>query len=101
MYASAIWQPKYCIKSVLIRCQDVKRQKCFVYFCCDKNLKDLYSYDGDYVRNNCKVVSNGKIPCYQIPLSILVSEGDLPKEFEKIRECEYAKYQRTLKKYKQ
>jgi hypothetical protein len=98
--ATCIWQPRYWDQKVLINKIDVRRDKCFVFFCCDRNKTDLYSYDGNKVINEIKVGTNGKIPCYEIPLDWLQSEGDLPEELVKIRTEEYAKYKRKFLKKK-
>lgn len=96
MRASLIWQPKFCTKEVLVDKLDVRPGKNYLYFVADRNHPDLYSYDGDKVRAEGRLCSNGKIICYAFPLDWLTSEGDLPKEFEPIREKAYDKF----KKYK-
>lgn len=98
MIANPIWAPKYCTKMVLIdRLKVNKTGKTFLFFCCDRNYLDLYSIDSEKVRKECKLVSNSKILCYQVPLDWLENEGELPKEYIKVREREYNKY----KKYKE
>lgn len=92
-----IWSMKYCTKEVLVDKLKVHRGKNFIYFCCDRNYLNLYSFDGDKVKSNCKLIYNSKIYCYAIPLDWLEDEGELPKELEKVREKEYNKY----KKYKE
>lgn len=96
--ATPIWQMRFWDRTVLVNKQDVKNGKCYLFFCCDKNYPDLYSYDGAKVKQECKLCSNGKIYCYQIPVSWLENEGDLPAEFLPIREREYAKYKRLQSK---
>lgn len=98
MNATCIWSPRYWDKKVLVNKLAVKRGKCYLYFACDRNYPDLYSFDGEKVLNECQLCSNGKIYCYQIPLSWLVNEGDLPQEFIKIRDKEYAKFKARQKK---
>ena len=95
---ACIWQPKYCIKKVLVNTMYVKSDKCYVFFCADRNYPDLYSYDGEKVRNECRVVSNGKIPCFEIPLDWLVNEGTLPNELVEVRDREYTKFKKYNKK---
>ena len=92
MIATCIWQPKYCTRKVLIATNKVKAEKCYVYFCCDRNYPDLYSYDGLKVRQECKITTNGKIPCFEIPLDWLVNEGELPDNLKLIQQKEYEKY---------
>ena len=50
MRATVIWQPRYWDQKVLIDKKEVRPEKNFVYFACDRNLPDLYSYDGSKVR---------------------------------------------------
>ena len=100
MNATSIWSPRYWDKKVLVNLLDVKDCKCFLYFCCDKNYPDLYSYDGAKVRAECTLCSNGKIYCYEIPLEWLKNEGELPKEFIPIRDKQYEKYRRFVAKNK-
>lgn len=97
MKAIPIWQPKFSTKEVLVSKMEVKSGKNYLFFCCDKNHPDLYSYDGDLVKKQGRLCSNGKIICYAFPLSFLTSEGDLPEEYLPIRKREYSKY----KKYSQ
>lgn len=96
--ATVIWQPRYWDKKVLVDRKDVRPEKCFVYFACDRNLPDLYSYDGSKVREECGMTTNGKIVVYEIPLDWLDNEGELPKEFISIRDKEYAKYKKKMLK---
>lgn len=100
MKATCIWQPRYWDRKVLINKADVKRDKCFVFFCCDRNKPDLYSYDGAKVLDECTLCSNGKILCYEIPLDWLENAGELPAELVKIRDAEYAKYKKKMLKKK-
>lgn len=100
MKATCIWQPRYWDRKVLINKADVRRDKCYVFFCCDRNKPDLYSYDGTKVIAETKLGSNGKIPVYEVPLEWLESEGDLPEEFIKIRDLEYTKYKKKMLKKK-
>lgn len=92
MSVCCIWQPKYSTMEVLIATSKVGSGKNYVYFAGDRNRQDLYSYDGDKVRNSCKITSNGKLYCFCIPLSWLVSEGELPAQYRLQRDVEYAKF---------
>ena len=67
MRAFPIWQMKFCTKSVLVDTSKVGRDKCYIYFVADRNHPDLYSFDGAKVRDNCKIIFNSKIYCYDIP----------------------------------
>lgn len=99
--ASVIWQPKFSTKEVLVAKLAVKPGKNYLYFVADRNHPDLYSYDGDKVRELGKFVFNGKIVCYAFPLDWLVSEGDLPEELEAEREKEYKKFKKFNEKAKE
>lgn len=92
MKAYPIWQMKYCTKSVLVDTAKVSRDKVYIYFVADRNYQDLYSFDGAKVRNECKLIHNGKIYCFDVPLEMLVNEGELPSELKARREAEYQKF---------
>lgn len=94
MKATAIWQPKFSTKEVLVSKLEVKPGKNYLFFCCDRNHTDLYSFDGDEVKSKGRLCSNGKIICYAFPLDFLTSEGELPEEFVPIREKEYNKFKK-------
>jgi hypothetical protein len=96
MKAIPIWSPRYWDKKVLVDVSKLQPDTTFIFFCCDRNLTDLYAIDSNRVRENCSVCTNGKIDCYEIPLSYLRSMGDLPEEYIAIRDREYSKF----KKYK-
>lgn len=91
-FAVRIWQPRYWDRKVLIDCLKVHPGENYVYFCADRNLTDLYRYDGDSVIGKCSVCSNGKIPCYEIPLERLISMGPLPGVLQKAREEELGRF---------
>ena len=98
MSVCCIWQPKYSTKEVLIATNKVGNGKNYVFFAGDRNWKDLYSYDGEKVRKYCKISTNGKIYCFCIPLSWLVSEGDLPTEYQLQRDKEYENFKKKYSK---
>jgi hypothetical protein len=98
MNASPIWMPRYWDKMVLVDRKNIRPGKNYLYFVVDTKLPFLYSFDGDKVKKECKLTSNGKIYCYQIPLEWLENSGDLPEEFIKTKNKEYEKYQKTLKR---
>lgn len=98
MKAYPIWQMKFCTKSVLVDTSKVTRDKVYIYFVADRNYPDLYSFDGAKVRDNCKIIFNSKIYCFDIPLYMLTNEGELPKELEARRELEYEKFKNYKKK---
>ena len=74
--------------------------KGYLFFAADRNHQNLYSYDGGKVRKECRMVSNGKIFCYCIPLDWLVDEGELGEEEVKERERQYSRFRRTSGKGK-
>jgi hypothetical protein len=100
MKASPIWMPRYWDKTVLVDRKNVGSGKNYLYFVVDSRYPYLYSYDGNRVKKECKLTTNGKIYCYQIPMDWLSSEGELPSEFLPIKQKEMAKYQKTLKRNK-
>ena len=100
MTAYPIWQMKYCTKSVLVDTCKVNPGKCYIYFVADRNYKDLYSFDGDRVKKECGLIYNGKIYCFDIPISWLNNEGPLTPELEKHRENEYERFKKFVAKNK-
>lgn len=100
MKATAIWQMRFWDKKVLVNHLDVHDGTCYLYFCCDRNYPDLYSYNGTQVKQDCGLCSNGKIICYEIPASMLSNAGPLPDEFKDTRDKEYKKYLTKKKKEK-
>lgn len=100
MRAYPIWQMKYCTQSVLVDTSKVSREKTYIYFVADRNHKDLYSFDGAKVRDNCKLIHNGKIYCFDIPFEWLINEGELPQELEAQREKEYERFKNFVAKNK-
>lgn len=98
MRVTCIWQPKFSTQEVLVATTKVVEGKNYVFFAGDKNHPDLYSFDGDKVKKECKISSNGKILCYDIPLGWLNNEGELPEELVKIKEIEYQKFKTKVKK---
>lgn len=100
MIANPIWQPKFKTGEVLVARLDVRPGKNYIYFVADRNHPDLYSYDGDKVKKEGKLCSNGKIICYAFPLDWLDSEGELPENYKARKELEYKKFQRYQAKNK-
>ena len=100
MIAYPIWQPKYSTQMVLVDKLKVRSGKNYIFFVADRNKPSLYSFDGDKIRSECKLSSNGKIYCYNIPLSWLNDEGELPKELADLKEKEYSKFKARMNKKK-
>lgn len=98
MIANPIWQPKFCTGEVLVSALDVRPGKNYIFFVADRNHPDLYSYDGDKVKQEGTLCSNGKITCYAFPLAWLSCEGELPSEYVSVREREYKKFKRYKSK---
>ena len=98
MTAVCIWQMKYCTKSVLIATTKInKNGKTYIYFCADRNHPNLYSVDISQVKG-CKIISNGKIKCVDVPFDRFINEGELPKELEEERNNQYQKFRKYTKK---
>lgn len=100
MVANPIWQMKYCTKTVLVATSKVNNDKTYLYFVADRNYPDLYSVESKRVRNCCQIINNGKIPCYSIPIEMLVNEGTLPESLVKAREIEYERFKQYKEKSK-
>ena len=66
-----IWMPRYHDRTVLVAECKVKCGMNFIRFTKDPNRKGLYQLDGDRVRSECEVTSNGKIKCFVVPLGWL------------------------------
>ncbi len=95
-----IYQPKYKTKEVLVhtRCVDYKR--CYLFFVGDRNWKNLYSFDGARVMQECPMQKNGRGLVYVIPLDFLEDEGELPDELERERQRLYPDWKKKFtKKY--
>lgn len=88
--AIPIWQPKYKDGTVLVDIDKLEK-KTYIFFCCDKNFPNLYSFDGEEAFANYDSVSNGTIECIPVPLKDLVDEGTLTKEQELLKEKELEK----------
>lgn len=50
------------------------------------------------VRKECRMVSNGKIFCYCMPLDWLVDEGELPEDEKREQARQYARFRKSSKK---
>lgn len=80
-----IWMPRYHDRTVLVAECKVKVGVNYIRFTKDPNRKGiLYKVDGDRVREECEITSNGKIKCYVVPLGWL--EEVETKESERARE---------------
>lgn len=98
--AVCMWQPKFSTREVLISTAKVREGKNYVFFACDKGHPDLYSYDGTKVKRECKITSNGKIYCYNIPLDWLENEGELPAQLVEVREKEIFNFNKKMRRGK-
>ena len=66
-----IWQPKWKTRSVLVDVRKVKSGVNQLYFSKTPTMPGIYTFDGKRVKEQCEIVSNGKIDCYSIPLAWL------------------------------
>lgn len=66
-----IWAPRYKDRTVLVATTKVTEGFNFIRFTKAPHLQGLYRFDGSYVRRECEVQSNGKIPCFVIPMYLL------------------------------
>lgn len=74
-----IWQPKYKTDSVLIATYKVSAEN-IITFTKAKHLEGKeYQISGDKIRS-CPVVNNGKIACYDVPMSELTLVKDKETE---------------------
>ena len=65
-----IWQPKYMTDTCLIAAYKVKEDN-IIKFTKVKHLEGMkFKISGDDIRS-CEIVSNGKIDCYNVPMSML------------------------------
>ena len=63
-----IWEPRYHDRVVLVAKHKVKDGVNKIIFTKSKSLKGkTFELTGDFIRN-CPLDSNGKIPCYAVPL---------------------------------
>jgi hypothetical protein len=74
-----IWQPRWKYRCVLVAVGRVREGFNFLRFTKTPSMKGIYRFDGTYVRQECEVQSNGKIPCFVIPLYMLT---EVPNEYE-------------------
>ena len=95
-----IWQPKFSTQEVLVNVNAVRPEKCFVMFIGDKNHPNLYSYNGEKVRRECRVQKNGRGQVFCVPLSWLEDEGELPKELKEQRKKDYPLWKERFTKKK-
>jgi len=74
-----IWEPRWYDRTVLIKCVRVKDGDNVVTFSRTPSLPGRYHVEGRLVRS-CPVGSNGKVPCYVVPLADLVGEEAKPAQ---------------------
>lgn len=68
-----IWQPRWHDRRVLVDVKKVREGVNYLRFTKSPSLgKGLWTFDGTVVRRECEVDTNGKIPCFAIPLYMLV-----------------------------
>lgn len=82
-----IWWPRYHDFMVLVAVDKVRVGVNYLTFTKDARRKGiLYSFDGDRVLTECTVTSNGKIKCFEVPLSWLEEIEDR-KMNDRVREA--------------
>lgn len=95
-----VWQKRFYDNTVLISTTCVNPGKQYVVFSADRNMQNLYSYNGNEVLSNCSTQPNGKGRAYIVPLSYLVDEGPLPERFILERDKSYEEYKKYQEKQK-
>lgn len=74
-----IWQPRYHDRVVLVDVKKVREGTNYLRFTKAPSMgKGLYTFDGTVVRRECELDTNGKIPCFAIPLYMLVEQKENP-----------------------
>lgn len=94
--ALPIWEPKYKDSTVLVSCLKVKDGENFIFFCMDKELTNLYCFNGKEAKENYDIVFNSKIYCYAVPLSKLKDCGELPENLIKLKARQVNKYRKDI-----
>jgi hypothetical protein len=64
-----IWEPKYSTNSVLVATRKIGKDN-YIKFTKTKAYAGTYYISGEEARK-CPVVTNGRIPCFDIPMSKL------------------------------
>ena len=95
-----VWQKRFYDNTVLISTTCVNPGKQYVVFSADRNMQNLYSYNGNEVLANCKTQPNGKGRAYIVPLSYLSDEGPLPEQLNPEKEKSYQAYKKFQEKRK-
>ena len=65
-----IWRPRYHDDVCLIAKRKVRSGWNYIRFTKDKNLTATYRIAGDRIKA-CPIETNGKIPCYAVPMDAL------------------------------
>lgn len=74
-----VWAPRYHDRVALVAVRKVKDGTNYLRFTKAPSMgKGLYSFDGTVVRRECELDTNGKIPCFAIPLYMLVEVKEKP-----------------------
>lgn len=66
-----IWQPKWKDRTVLVDIRKVRNGVNQLFFSKTPTMPGIYTFNGMKVKEQCDIVSNGKIKCYAIPLGWL------------------------------
>lgn len=69
-----IWQPRYKDKTVLIAQYKVPDDDIEITFTKAKYLEGMvFTINGRFIKDNCPLETNGKIPCYAVPFDSLIN----------------------------
>lgn len=74
-----LWEPRWRDRVALVSVHKVKEGTNYLRFTKAPSLgTGLYTFDGSVVRRECELDTNGKIPCFAIPLYMLVEQKESP-----------------------
>lgn len=68
-----IWEPRWHDKVVLIAKHVVSKDNTIVFTKCKSLAGKEYYFSGETIRR-CKLGTNGKIACYEVPLKLFTGE---------------------------
>lgn len=89
--AFPIWQPRYHDEKVLISCKKVSdKEDTYIFICGDERYPNLYRIPSNNFYHY-EISSNGRISCFEVPLTDLIDEGMLPSYLASKKEKELIK----------
>lgn len=81
----SIWEPRWKDNVCLIAKYKVPNEKFEIVFTKTASLsKYVYEADGTWIKNNCTLDTNGKIPCYAVPMEALENKRILSTPIEEM-----------------